>query len=132
MKIEDKIATLNYSRKPYTCSPGMTVEDVLYIMRRNDFGSIIVTEDDEVVGIFTERDFFVKMGTEADQYAKDPISNFMTKFPTCLNPEKDTIETALKKMRQGHFRHIILVDEHERLCGVVSIKDIAWQLVPED
>ena len=51
------------------------------------------------------------------------VAERMTRHPTTVNPQS-SIQSALEKMKKGHFRHLPVVDEHNRLLGMFSDRDL--------
>ena len=119
--LRDQIQTLN-PKQPVTTSPDTPLEDALHIMLENKIGSILVVEDEKLVGIFSERDAVNRVGVEFDTLRNQPISDFMTPMPGTLEAE-NKIVFAVHKMAIGRYRHIPIVDG-DRPVGMISIRDI--------
>ena len=119
--LRDQIQTLN-PKQPVTTSPDTPLEDALHIMLENKIGSILVIEDEKLVGIFSERDAVNRVGVEFDTLRNQPISDFMTPMPGTLEAE-NKIVFAVHKMAIGRYRHIPIVDG-DRPVGMISIRDI--------
>ena len=119
--LRDQIQTLN-PKQPVTTSPDTPLEDALHIMLENKIGSILVIEDEKLVGIFSERDAVNRVGVEFDTLRSQPISEFMTPMPGTLEAE-NKIVFAVHKMAIGRYRHIPIV-EGDRPVGMISIRDI--------
>lgn len=51
------------------------------------------------------------------------VGERMTRYPITVTPQS-SIQTALEKMKKGHFRHLPVVDEHNRLWGMFSDRDL--------
>lgn len=110
-------------RNPIVCSPDLPVGKAVARMHENNVGSIIVTDDNRhPAGIFTLRDLRSLIAEE--QVSLDaPIRQVMTPSPYCLPAQADAFEAALL-MAEHHFAHLCVVDEDERLIGVVSERDL--------
>ncbi len=119
--LRDQIQALN-PKQPVTTTPDTPLEDALHIMLENKIGSILVTENEKLVGIFSERDVVNRVGVEFDTLRGQPISDFMTPSPGTLEAENKII-FAVHKMAIGRYRHIPIV-EGDRPVGVISIRDI--------
>ena len=60
----------------------------------------------------------------------DHVAKHMTRdLQTCV--EADTVETVMEVMTRGRFRHVPVLDESERLCGMVSIGDVVKTRIDE-
>jgi CBS domain-containing protein len=91
-------------------------------MLENKIGSVLIIEDEKLVGIFSERDVVNRIGIECDSLRKQPISDFMTPSPGTLEAGNKII-FAVHKMAIGGYRHVPIV-EGDRPVGVISIRDI--------
>ena len=110
------------------CSPTTTVAEATQIMQSAKIGSVIITEKEVVVGIFTERDYLLKIAGKNLDPEKLPISQFMTKDPVCVDKKAPIIE-LLRLMRKGNFRHLIVTDGDKHIERVISIKDVTNYLI---
>ena len=82
---------------------------------------MLITKDDDLLGIFTERDVLMRLNVDADQLSDRPISDFMTPNPNA--GDHDKIAFALQKMDVGGYRHIPILTDG-RLTGVISLRDV--------
>lgn len=108
--------------KPVSLSPGQTVREAVEIMRERRFGCVVVTENEKLVGILTERDVLMKVAGVKGSEAKK-VKEIMTPDPEVFQPD-DSIAFVLNAMHVGGYRHVPVVDEKGRPLAVVSIKDI--------
>lgn len=120
--VTEDIATLR--PKPVaTVRPNTTVLDAVHLMTQKKIGCVCVTENEKLVGIFTERDVLRKVVEAGLDARKTPVADVMTRNPETLT-SKDRMAFALNKMHVGGFRHIPIVEGH-KLTGIISIRDIA-------
>ena len=107
-------------------APGVNPRDpvhlAIHIMQRRGVECVLVWENDEVVGILTERDILMKAAGEKVDLNAIPVSEIMTRDPV-ISRDSDTLAVALHKMSVGGFRHIPLLAEG-RDAAVVSIQDL--------
>ena len=108
-------------REPVTCSPNTPVRTVLETMHTLGIGSMVVTEGDKPVGIFTLHDVLNRVAL-AQLDLDQPIAAVMSSSLTTLPPQAFAYEAALEMAKHG-FRHV-LVTEYERLMGIISEKDL--------
>jgi CBS domain-containing protein len=121
------ISEISAPKKVVTCSPETPIEEAIKLLRGAQVGSIVVVDGLKIHGIFTERDYLEKIGfADVDEKAK-PVSAFMTKNPICSKVH-EPIGQALLKMRQGHFRHLILVDSYGNLQSIISMREVTEYL----
>jgi CBS domain-containing protein len=120
--VTDPISTLR-PKTVATVRPATMVLDAVHLMAQKKIGCVCVTENDKLLGIFTERDVLTKIVEPNVDPRTTPISQVMTKNPDTLTP-RDRMAHALNKMHVGGFRHIPLV-EGGKLVGIISQRDIA-------
>lgn len=118
-KIKDIMIT---KEKLVYTTPDVSVKDAVKKMVGKNVGSILIVENNKLVGIFTERDL-MKLVAE-DKSVDLPIGEVMTKEPVSLKPD-DPLSKAVITMSEGGFRHIPIVDEEGNLIGIVSSRDIS-------
>jgi CBS domain-containing protein len=119
--IRDRIERL-WPKTPSTVPSSMPVGDVLKKMVDETIGCVMVVDDGNPVGIFSERDALMKLNVDAAKFFSRPIAQYMTQQPVTLDTG-DKIAFALHKMNLGGYRHLpILFDG--KLAGVISIRDI--------
>ncbi|HEX6488616.1 MAG TPA: CBS domain-containing protein [Candidatus Dormibacteraeota bacterium] len=104
-----------------TADSAATVADAARVMMENDVGSVLVTENGEPVGIFTERDV-VKATAEVAEAATKPISRWTSRPLRTISPDAGTVD-AVGMMVRGHFRHLP-VEENGELIGIISMRDL--------
>lgn len=105
--------------------PTMPVAEAIRAMHNSGGDCLLVVEDEQLVGIFTDRDAVVKAADKRLQMYK--VRDFMTPDPVVLR-HSDTIAVAIHKMAVGEFRHLPIV-ENGRPIGVVAAADLFRHLV---
>jgi CBS domain-containing protein len=104
--------------------PDAPIGDVLKQMIADRLGCAVVTDENRrLLGIFTERDALMRLNVDAAKMATKPVSTVMTTNPATLRA-RDKIVYALHRMNVGGFRHIPIIDDDEKLVGVISIRGI--------
>ena len=100
------------------------VEQVMELLRRNKIGCVsVVNEDGKLVGIFSERDYVLKLyGVNPGE--EGPVGEVMTPNPAAEKSDC-TVAYALNLMSRGGYRHLPIVDDENRPVGMISIKDMA-------
>ncbi|MFC4241579.1 putative nucleotidyltransferase substrate binding domain-containing protein [Marinobacter oulmenensis] len=110
-------------RNPIVCSPDLPVRKAVARMHENDVGSMIITDDNRrPTGIFTLRDLRT-MIAEGKGPLDTPIRQIMTPDPMRLPATADAFEAAML-MAEHHFAHICVVDDDDKLIGVISESDL--------
>jgi len=105
------------------------VINALKIMAEANVGAIMVTEDDKVVGIFTERDYARKCELQGLAAKSAPVRNLMTEQMMAVTPET-SIDQCMKLMKQYRIRHLPVV-ENNTMIGMVSMRDVVDTLLSD-
>jgi CBS domain-containing protein len=110
----------------HTIHPSERVLDAARRMNERRVGSLIVVDEhvpDHVVGIITERDILTRVVAAEKAPATTAVADVMTgRVLTCTGATD--IEEVRTVMREKRIRHLPVVNEHGRLCGMVSIGDL--------
>jgi CBS domain-containing protein len=112
---------------PRQVRPTQTVAEAVALMRQEEVGCVLVCVEDRVVGIFTERDLLRRV-LGPGQPLTLPVAECMTPAPVVVRP-KEPIGAAVRRMEEGGYRHLPVVDEVGRPVGVLSVKRIVHYLV---
>jgi CBS domain-containing protein len=86
-------------------------------------GAVLVEDDGALVGIFTERDLLNRIDYSDALWSHVVVRDVMTPHPMVIRPD-DSLGEALRRLTQGHRRHLPIVDDHGHVLGVISIRDI--------
>jgi IMP dehydrogenase len=106
-------------KDPITIAPGMTVQDVLGLIRQHKISGLPVVENGKVVGIVTNRD--LRFETNLDQ----PVVNIMTpKSRLVTVPESASNDEAMRLMHKHRLERVMVVNESFELKGLITVKDI--------
>ena len=115
--------------KLHTIAADSTVLAALQIMEEANTGAVLVSENEKIVGIFTERDY-AREGEVKGKFAKDTIvRDVMTSQMVMIRPET-TLQECAELMRQYRVRHLPVL-EKDRVIGMVSIRRLAEALLQE-
>lgn len=121
--IEAPLSALNPSKVKCLYDTA-SVHDVVLLMQEYKFGSVvIINHDNKLVGIITERDILMKVVGRIKNKKRTSVTNIMTPNPIALK-ENDKLVFVMHNMYTGGFRHIPVVNEHDEVTGMVSIKDV--------
>jgi CBS domain-containing protein len=112
---------------PRAVDRAVTVADAVELMRRENFGCVLVCDGERLVGIFTERDLMCRV-LAVGKPLTAPIAEVMTPNPETVQPG-DAIRVAVRKMKAGGHRHLPVVDEMNRPVGLLSVKRVVHYLV---
>ncbi|GGE72110.1 cyclic nucleotide-binding protein [Streptosporangium jomthongense] len=110
-------------RNPIVCSPDLPVRKAVARMHENNVGSIVITDESRhPIGIFTLRDLRTMIAKDTGTL-DTPVRQLMTRDPRSLTAQADAFEAAML-MAENHFAHLCVVDEENRLIGMVSESDL--------
>lgn len=107
--------------------PDASVFDALKLMAENDIGSLVVLEDDKLVGIITERHYAREIVLKGKTSPGTLVRDIMSKKVICTRPEQ-AVEECMAVMTERAVRHLPVL-EHGRLVGIVSIGDMVNSVI---
>jgi signal-transduction protein with cAMP-binding, CBS, and nucleotidyltransferase domain len=107
---------------PVSVSSDASVGEVLNLMVAKRIGCLLVIDDNQLVGIFSERDALLRLNVRSEQLRDRPVKEFMTESPGTLEMD-DKIAFAVHKMAVGGYRHVPIMTDG-RPTGIISIRDI--------
>lgn len=113
----------------YCVHPDDMVLDALKIMEKEDVGSVLVKDDDKLVGIFTERHYARNVFLKGRSSPKTPVCEVMKTEVICVAPEQ-TVEACMTLMTEKRVRHLPVLRD-EQLVGVISIGDIVKSVIAD-
>ena len=111
------------TRDVATVSSNQTVQEAASFMLQGDAGSIPVTEGDRLIGMITDRDIAVR-GVAKGRGPDTPVSELMSEGLICARLDDD-IEEVARKMGEAQVRRLPVIDESEKLVGIVSLGDLS-------
>ena len=113
----------------WSTSPDTAVFDALKDMSDKGIGALVVLDDQEVVGIFSERDYARKVILKGKSSKDLPVKEIMTRRVICVKPEYST-EECMALMTEKHIRHLPVVADNE-LVGIISIGDVVKAIISQ-
>jgi len=106
-----------------------TVYKALELMAQENVGALLVTEDDKIVGIMSERDYARKVILEGRSSLETEVQKIMTRKVLYITPDK-SVEEGLALMSDKRCRHLPVM-ESGTLIGMISIGDLVKANVAE-
>ena len=123
MKTCNEVMTSN----PVCCVPNDSVAKAAGLMKSEDIGSIPVIEDEQtkrLVGIVTDRDLALKVVAEGRDPKTTKVEAMMThNVVTCR--ADDDLQKALDAMATHQLRRIPVVDNDNKIVGIIAQADVA-------
>jgi CBS domain-containing protein len=111
------------TRNVKTVSPETTAQEAAGFMLSEDAGSMPVSEGDRLIGMITDRDIAVR-GVAKGRGPDTPVRELMTDEIICAH-EDDDVDDVASKMSDAQVRRLPVIDSNEKLCGIVSLGDLA-------
>jgi CBS domain-containing protein len=126
MKVKDVM-----TKEVKTCAPETDLSVVANSMWMRDCGALpVVDGKGEVVGMITDRDVCIATGCHRRDPATILVSDVMTGKVHSCSPETDLRE-ALRMMQRKQVRRLSVIDSAGKLCGVLSLDDVARKIQPD-
>jgi CBS domain-containing protein len=106
-----------------TVGPKATVMDAVRVMQQARVGAVAVIEDKRLLGMFSERDVMLRVVLEKKDPEATRVEELMTTDVVTISRDTKP-EDAVKKMWEGHIRHLPVVREDGTVEGVVEIRNL--------
>jgi CBS domain-containing protein len=113
----------------YSVGPSDTVYDALRLMADKNIGAVVVVSNQEIDGIFSERDYARKVILLGKTSRETVVSEIMTTRVVSVEPDW-TADQCMALMTEKRIRHLPVI-EQGRLIGVISIGDVVRVVVDE-
>jgi len=117
---EDIIKEKN--RSIITVSPEVTIIEALKIMAQHNIGAILIKENDQITGIYTERDLLKNTVEKGFDPRTALIKDYMTTNLICASSD-ETLHKLQDKMLGKRLRHIVVTKEG-KVIGMISAGDV--------
>jgi len=109
--------------------PDSTVADALKIMLDRKIGAIVIKDDENIVGIWTERDLMRNVVTEGFFSKTSKIKDYMSTDLKLANHD-DTIFTLQDKFLGKRIRHLF-IEKDGKIIGIISTGDVIKAILNE-
>jgi len=117
-------------RVPLSVGPDDSVFAALELMAKHDIGALLVMGDNQLVGIFSERDYARKVILLGKSSKEMMVREIMTEKVLYALPEQ-TVDQAMALMNDKHFRHLPVLGANRDVLGMVSIRDLLKETISE-
>ena len=118
------------TQNPVCCLPNDMVAKVAQLMKSKDIGPVPIIENEQtkkLVGIVTDRDLALKIVAEGRDAKSTKAEVVMTrKVVTCRG--EDDVQKALDAMSEHQLRRIPVVDNDNRIIGIIAQADVATRV----
>jgi len=106
----------------WTVGPEVMVLEAVRMMGEKDIGALVVTEDNEVLGVISERDYSRKIVLKG-RTSRDTKVGEVLDAPVIVVKPESSIEECMELMTDQRVRHLPVVDDG-RLIGIISMGDV--------
>jgi CBS domain-containing protein len=106
----------------WTISPDASVLEAIQVMAEKNVGALLVTRDDRLVGIISERDYSRKVILKGRSSKDTPVSDVLSGHVIHVSPDH-SVDECMRLMTEHRVRHLPVL-ESSRIVGVVSIGDL--------
>ena len=118
------------TRNPVCCLPEDMVAKVAQLMQSENIGSVPVIENEQtqkLVGIVTDRDLALKVVAPGHDAKSTKVETVMTRqVVTCR--AGDDLQKALDAMAEHQLRRIPIVDDADKIVGIIAQADVATRV----
>jgi len=111
-------------------SPNDTVYHALSIMAQHEVGALLVLDGEQLVGIFSERDYARKIILQGKTSKDTQVKEIMSDRVAYVTPSA-TLEECMALMTKKRFRHLPVLEETGNVVGIVSIGDLVKETISE-
>lgn len=105
-------------------SPETSVVELARLMQRIDIGALSIGEDDELVGMVTDRDIAISCVAAGRDPAITKAREIMTRGIVWCRDEVD-LDAAVHLMHQKQIRRLPVIDGSKRMVGILSLGDVS-------
>jgi CBS domain-containing protein len=115
------------TRPLLTIPPGATLIDAAKVMVENNLGLLVICDAEDktkVAGVISERDIIKSI--VSGKLLNAPVAEVSTKHVVTVKANSEVAEAA-KAMNKHRIRHVVVVDEHNKPIGVVSMRDLVGE-----
>ena len=118
------------TKNPVCCLPSDTVSTVAELMKSKDIGPVPIIENErtrKLVGIVTDRDLAVKIVAEGRDPKSTKAEEVMTRNVVTCRAEDD-LQKVLDAMSGHKLRRIPVIDNNNRIVGIIAQADVATRV----
>jgi len=127
MKTLQQVLDSKKHKEVISIAPHRPVFDALVVLAEYKIGALVVLEGENLVGIFSERDYAREVILKGKSSKTTQISDVMTAKVLTGKPS-DTVEQAMSIMSEKHIRHLPIVD-NDKVVGMLSMGDLVKETI---
>lgn len=116
-------------RNVVSIAPEASVFDAIKLMADKVIGSLVVMQDDQLLGIVTERDYARKVILKGRSSESTRVAEIMT-GEVLTTSGAQTVNQCMELMTEKRIRHLPVVDDN-RVIGMISIGDLVQAIITD-
>ena len=109
-------------------APTDSVFHALSVMAENDVGALLVLDGEQLVGIFSERDYARKIILHGKSSKETLVREIMSDRVAYVTPSA-TLDECMALMTEKRFRHLPVLNEDNSIAGLISIGDLVKETI---
>lgn len=113
----------------WSVSPEATVLEAIQMMADKNVGALLVTRDNQLVGVLSERDYTRKVVLKGRSSKDTPVRDIISGKVVSVSPDH-TVEECMKLMTEHRIRHLPVV-QGPKILGVISIGDLVNSIISQ-
>lgn len=114
----------------HSIGPDASVFEAVVLMAQKNIGALLVMEGGRIVGMLSERDYARKVVLMARSSKDTQLREIMTPSVICVRPQQSS-EECMAVMTENRVRHLPVLDDEDRLVGLISIGDLVKGIISE-
>ena len=111
----------------WSVSPDATVLEAIQMMADKNVGALLVTKDNHLVGVISERDYTRKVVLKGRSSKDTPVRDIISGKIISVSPDH-SVEECMRLMTENRIRHLPVV-QGTRILGVISIGDLVNSII---
>ena len=116
-------------RRIIAVKPNDSVLEAIRVMAEQNIGAVVVMQDDQLLGIMSERDYARKVIVKGRASDTTPVSDIMT-GDVLTTSDGETVNDCMEMMTERKIRHLPVV-EGESVVGMISIGDLVEAIIAD-
>jgi len=113
----------------FSITPETSVYRALEMMVEKNVSALLVTEEDKLIGIFSEKDYARKVILRGKSSKQTRVRDVMSGNLNTVSP-KDSIDHCMQLMTNKFIRHLPVISD-DKLIGIISIGDVVKHIIEE-
>jgi len=119
------------TKNPVTINVASTILEAAKKMKEDDCGILPIISEGKAVGVITDRDIVIWAAAEEKNLAETSVEDIMSRELITCKPS-ELLEDVADRMSINDVRRLIVLEDDEKLVGIVSIHDLMVNIGDEE